>query len=70
MEPRFEHLRKEGFDVQVYIVEEYPDVAAKWNVSSCPTMIWLSPDQDEVCRLTGLQDEAVVRTLCKGAAAQ
>lgn len=64
MKPIFHKLQEEykgKADLVTVDVDENPELAQKYNVSSIPTLVYISPEGKELYRTVGFQTEDIIR---------
>lgn len=64
MKPIFHKLQEEykgKVELITVDVDEKPELAQRYNVSSIPTLVYISPEGKELYRTVGFQTEAIIR---------
>ena len=60
MKPRIDSLRKNGYDIDVFDVDDDDHTAEEYNIERMPTFIF-EVDGEEIERWTGVTDELTIQ---------
>lgn len=60
MKPRITNLIRNGWDIEVFDVDEAEDISDIYNIEEMPTFV-LEVDAEEVDRWTGVTEERIIQ---------